>query len=129
MVIEFITCINISVVGHTSSTHNDVPKKWAPFRIHLVFLCAYLLHAACVIWAIYVLIGQTEDTCDMLRSILAQFEYSYQVCLWDSKGVPFRVHMYVPEIHPITGKEFHEREDFDLKVTVVLNNSDLLNMY
>ena len=56
--------------------------------------------------------GEKEETIDMLRSILAQFEYHYQVCLWDSKGVPFRTYLYVPEIHPITGKEFHEREDF-----------------
>ena len=39
-------------------------------------------------------------------------EYKYQVCHWVEKGVPFSTHMYVPEIHPITGKEFHEREDF-----------------
>ncbi len=53
----------------------------------------------------------------------AQFEYCYQVCLWDSQGVPFRTHMYVPEIHPITGREFHEREDFAhmLKVNIVLH--------
>ena len=47
----------------------------------------------------------------MLRSILAQFEYTFQVCDWDRKGVPFKVHFYVPEVHPITGAEFHERED------------------
>ena len=47
----------------------------------------------------------------MLRSILAQFECTFQVCDWDRKGVPFEVHFYVPEVHPITGAEFHERED------------------
>lgn len=56
--------------------------------------------------------GDKEETSDMLRSILAQFEYHYQICLWDSKGVPFRTYLYVPETHPITGREFHEREDF-----------------
>jgi len=30
---------------------------------------------------------------------------------WVSKGVPFNKHLYVPEIHPITGMEFCERED------------------
>lgn len=25
--------------------------------------------------------------------------------------MPFRTYMYVPEIHPFTKKEFHERED------------------
>lgn len=48
----------------------------------------------------------------MVRSILAQFEYRYQINLWESKGVPFRTYMYVPEIHPLTKEEFHEREDF-----------------
>ena len=55
--------------------------------------------------------GVKEEKIDMLRAILAQFEYQYQVRLWDSKGVPFRTYMYVPEIHPITGEEFHERDD------------------
>ena len=48
----------------------------------------------------------------MLRSILAQLEYRYQVCRWDSIGVPFRTYLYVPEIHPVTKSEFHEHEDF-----------------
>lgn len=38
-------------------------------------------------------------------------EYTYKVQTWDKKGVPFRTHMYVPEVNPITGMEFHERED------------------
>lgn len=60
-----------------------------------------------------------ESYTEMLRSILAQFEYKYQILLWESRGVPFRTYMYVPETHPITGKEYHEREDFAhlLKVT------------
>ena len=49
---------------------------------------------------------------DMLKAILAQMEYQHQVCYWDSNGVPFCTYMYVPEIHPITRKEFNEREDF-----------------
>ena len=47
--------------------------------------------------------GVKEEKIDMLRAILAQFEYQYQVRLWDSEGVPFRTYMYVPKIHPITG--------------------------
>ena len=56
----------------------------------------------------------------MLRSILSQLEYQHQVCSWDEKGVPFRTYIYVPEVHPITKRKFHEREDFAhvLKVTV-----------
>lgn len=57
----------------------------------------------------------------MLRSILAQLEYSYQVRRWDSSGVPFRTYLYVPETHPVTKSEFHEREDFAhvLKVYII----------
>ena len=54
-------------------------------------------------------IGEKEDEEGMLHSILAQVEYSYQICKWDDAGMPFRTYMYVPEI---TGSEFHEREDF-----------------
>ena len=53
-----------------------------------------------------------QDThADKLRSIIAQLDYSYQVCDYDKKGVPFCTYMYVPEVHPITGNEYHERED------------------
>lgn len=63
---------------------------------------------------IIVILSETreEDTSDMLWSILAQFEYRYQIMYWESKEVPFRTFMYVPEVHPITLQEFHEREDF-----------------
>ena len=40
-----------------------------------------------------------------------QFWLSYEVLEWEKKGVPFRSHMYVPEVHPITKLPFHERED------------------
>ena len=52
-----------------------------------------------------------ETSIQKLRSILAQMEYTYQVCCWDANGVLFRTHVYVPEIHPVTEMEFHERED------------------
>ena len=50
-------------------------------------------------------------------------EYTYQVRSWDEKGVPFRTHLYVPENHPITGNEFHEREDeaHVFKVNILIN--------
>lgn len=38
-------------------------------------------------------------------------EYSHQVLEYDKAGVPFRTYMYVPEIHPVTCSEYHERED------------------
>lgn len=65
-------------------------------------------------------IGQTEERVHMLRSILAQMEYCYEVCRWDSAGVPFRTHMYVPETHHITGEPFLEREDEGHVFKVVL---------
>ena len=49
-------------------------------------------------------------TC-MLRSILAQLDYSYQINHWNSVGVPFKDHLHVPEVHPLTGVLFCERED------------------
>ena len=56
--------------------------------------------------------GKDEDDTSILRSILAQLEYSHQIRSWDDKGVPFRTYMYVPEVHSVTKCEFHEREDF-----------------
>lgn len=56
-------------------------------------------------------VGMDEGTSDQLRSILAQFEHSYHVCLWEEKGVPFKTYYYVPEVHPLSGTEYHERED------------------
>ena len=55
--------------------------------------------------------GEKEDLNDKLRSILSQLEFVHQVTLWEEKGVPFKKHFYVPEVHPLTSAEFHERED------------------
>ena len=48
---------------------------------------------------------------DKLRSILAQLDYSYEIKRWDQEGVNFSQHIYVPEVHPMTGQFFLERED------------------
>ena len=56
-------------------------------------------------------LGMSETVCDMARSILAQLEFVFQIKQWESKGVPFSCHLYVPERHPITGCIFCERED------------------
>ena len=48
---------------------------------------------------------------EKLRSFLAQLQYSHDIAEWEKKGVPFRSHIYVPEIHSLTGTHFHERED------------------
>lgn len=58
----------------------------------------------------YVNVDKTE-TSMMLRAILAQREFTYIVNEWHRKGIPFRDHLYVPEVHPDTGVEFCERED------------------
>ena len=60
---------------------------------------------------LYVVIGADETKGDKLRLILAQLDYSHQVIAWDDGGVPFRSHIYVPETHPPTNCECHERED------------------
>ena len=56
---------------------------------------------------------------DKLRSILAQLEFKYQVLEYEERGVPFKTHLYVPEVHPGSGLEYHERED-DAHVLKVL---------
>ena len=56
-------------------------------------------------------IGKDETKGEKLRSILAQLEFQYQINTWQLKGVPFKDHLYVPEVHPVTGVGFCERED------------------
>ena len=57
------------------------------------------------------LLGKKETPLDMLRSILAQLQYHHDIMEWENKGVPFCSRMYVPEVHPLTGNPFNERED------------------
>ena len=47
----------------------------------------------------------------MLRSILAQLEFAHIVREYDDRGVKFRSHLHVPEVHPLTKEVFLERED------------------
>ena len=93
--------------------------------------CILLVEAA-LIQNLLMHTGGKENDEEMLRSILAQLEYSYQICKWDDGGVPFRTHMYVPEKHPLTedGSEFHEREDFAhvLKVLFIFRLLSLANI-
>ena len=57
-------------------------------------------------------LGKTETPTEVLRSILAQLEYSYLVRDYsDRQGVPFNQHLYVPETHPVSNAPFCERED------------------
>ena len=60
---------------------------------------------------IVIIKGRLRETrADKLRSIFAQMTYTYMIDQWDKEGVPFCKHLYVPEIHPITQAQFHERE-------------------
>ena len=59
----------------------------------------------------YFVLGQLEDEAGMMPSILAQLDFSHEICRWDRSGVPFRQHMYVPENHPQTSERFDDRED------------------
>ena len=56
-------------------------------------------------------LGKTETAIEMLRSILAQLQYKHDILEWERKGVSFCSRLYVPEVHPITGQQFYERED------------------
>ena len=40
-----------------------------------------------------------------------QFHYAHEIRKFESQGIPFNVHMYVPEYHPDTNEIFFERED------------------
>lgn len=60
-------------------------------------------------WYLYA--GKSETLDQKLKSILAQFEFAYQIQYWEGEGVPFKTHLHVPERHPVTGYLFCERED------------------
>ena len=55
-------------------------------------------------------------------SILVQLEYKHQIKYWEMKETPFKLHIHVPEVHPLTGLMFCECEDEGhvLKVLMVL---------
>ena len=55
--------------------------------------------------------GRSETETDKVRSILAQLEYQFLIESWEGKGVPFKSHLHVPEVHPITDTLFCEHED------------------
>lgn len=55
--------------------------------------------------------GELETVTDMMRSILAQLEFKYQILEWEKKGVPFRQYIYVPEIHPVSKQVYCDMGD------------------
>ncbi len=64
----------------------------------------------------------------MLRSILAQLEFTYLIRKYAyGERIPFRSHLHVPEVHPLTGSIFYgENEAHVLKVC---NNYTLVQKY
>ncbi len=72
--------------------------------------CGYSLTTHLSVDAVPLHLDCTEEVKEQMKSILAQMDYTYQVRRW-TEGVPFCSHLYVPEVHPETGAEFHERED------------------
>ena len=67
--------------------------------------------------------GKTETPAEIPRSIVAQLHYHHNILKWESEGVPFCSHAYVPEDHPLTGVPFHEREDETYVFKVSTNNT------
>lgn len=55
--------------------------------------------------------GKSEGMKEKLKSILAQLQYQHTLDQWLEKGVNFKQHLYVPEVHPNSGDIFCERED------------------
>ena len=72
-----------------------------------------------------------ESLLDKLRSVVATYQFRYDVQYWKGKGVDFSLHLYVPEVDPITEETHHERADHNhllkriAKHTREGNNSDL----
>ena len=69
--------------------------------------------------------GKEETEVEMFRSILAQLEFTYIVQKYDAGGIPFRTHLHVPEVHPLTESIFYEGEDEGhvVKVTMIFPNN------
>ena len=80
------------------------------YAIHNWINGIVITHALCKL-SHHFLLGKDESLLDKLRSILAQLEYKHQIHHWHSKGVPFKDHLYMPEVHPLTGVGFCEWED------------------
>ena len=64
-----------------------------------------------IIIIVYINIGKTVTQIDKLKSILSQLHYKHLVEQYKAKGVNFRSHLYVSEVHLITKIKFHEREN------------------
>ena len=52
-----------------------------------------------------------ESFLDKLRSLVATYRYRGQVAEFKEQGIDFSTYMYIPEVDPLTGDIYHERED------------------
>ena len=72
-----------------------------------------------------------ESLLDKLRTVVATYQFRYDVQYWKDNGVDFSQYLYVSEIDPITGETHHERADHNhllkriAKHTREGNNNDL----
>ena len=79
-------------------------------KLRFIHLC-YSSYTIFQFWLLNTFVGKKEGHADMLRSILAQLEYTARVRQYSSQGVPFDKHMHVPEVHKCTGEVVCQRED------------------
>jgi hypothetical protein len=54
---------------------------------------------------------EMESLLDKLRTLVATYRFRHRINEVKEEGVDFSCHLYVPERDPITGDDFHERED------------------
>ena len=52
-----------------------------------------------------------ESFTDKLKSLVATYRYRHCVEELKEQGVDFSTYLYIPEVHPVTGDIYHERED------------------
>ena len=77
------------------------------------YVLVITIYYYCYVWFVNIRVFPDEEEGDIerLRSILAQLEFQYLVECWEKKGVPFKSHLHIPEVHPVTNALFCERED------------------
>ena len=81
-------------------SHNLANTSYSYTTLSITILCEYLVPNIAL-----------ETRKDCLRSIIAQLLYHYEILTLEAKGHNFRTYAYIPEVDPISGVPFHERED------------------
>ena len=52
-----------------------------------------------------------ENFTDKLKSLVATYRFRHRVEELKGQGVDFSTYLYIPEVDPVTGDVYHERED------------------